>query len=118
MSTIHFGNSQTPMNKQVMALDATTTATIWTPASAKKIVLTDLHITADNVVSGTIRLLFYASADPTAATPTMVFEGMLHSAAIVAHFDTPKVNPDNDGIMRVVSSMAGNIWINCGGFEV
>ena len=115
MSVIYFGKSNTPVNKQVMGLDMTTTATIWTPTSGKKISLTDLVVSATN--QGTIRLYFLPDGDTT-STPTLVFEQLISSAVVSFKFDTPKVNSSDDGILRAVSGANGNVWINIGGLEL
>ena len=115
MSVNFFGKDNTPINKQIMALDATTTTTIWTPVSGKKIVLTDLSISAANI--GTVRIYQLPDGDLT-STPTLVWENFVSSAVITQHFETPKINPKNDGILRVVSGANGEIFINMGGFEI
>ncbi len=112
----YFGKGQTPVNKQVMATNATTTAIIWTPgASNKQIVMNDFSVIQDN--TGTIRLYFWPGSDITVA-PTLVWEGRTTgSNYIQAYWQTPKVSPYPGGSLGVVTGANGFLWANLGGFE-
>ena len=110
------GTSYTPTYKTGFVADPTTTFTVWTPASGKKIVLTDIQIS--QAAAGTIRAYFFPSADTT-AIPTLIFESLLGgSAAISQSFGTPLVNNYSNGILRIVAGANGLLFVNLGGFEI
>lgn len=116
MSIKYFGSSQTPARKAVMAIDLATTAIIWTPASGKKVVITDLAITP--AATGTVQIRAHQGGDIT-YTSTVLFEHMCTGSATVSHrFVTPLVNDYTDGVMSAVSGANGSfVYINQGGFE-
>lgn len=118
MSNItYFGGSQTPIRKACMAINLVTTAIIWTPASGKKAVITDLALTP--AATGTIQIRAHQGGDIT-YTSEVLFEHMCTGSATVTHrFVTPLVNPYTDGVMSAVSGANGSwVYINQGGFEL
>jgi hypothetical protein len=117
MNVTYFGGSQTPQRKAVMAIDLVTTAIIWTPATDKKVVITDLAITP--AATGTIQIRAHQGSDITYAS-TVLFEHMCIGSATVTHrFVTPLVNPYNNGVMSAVSGANGSwVYANLGGFEI
>jgi len=112
--------SYTPIYKTVYTLAPTTTLTIWSPASGKKIGLTDLIVSTQAGVAGTFRIYEHSSADVTVA-PTMVLEGVASSMNVNSGFSkafgTPILVAGNDGVLRIVASFNGFTAINCLGFE-
>lgn len=116
MSILYFGGSQTPMRKSVMAINLVTTAVIWTPATDKKVIITDIAITP--AATGTIQIRAHQGGDITYAS-TVLFEHMVTGSATVTHrFVTPLVNPYTNGVMSAVSGANGSwVYINQGGFE-
>lgn len=116
MSIKYFGSSQTPMRKTVMGINTVTTAVIWTPASGKRVVITDLAITP--AATGTVRIIAHQGGDITYAS-SVVFEHVCEASTTVSHrFTTPLVNEYVDGVVSVASGMNGSfLYVNLGGFE-
>jgi hypothetical protein len=115
MSVKFFGESNTPMRWPANFLTANTTAKILTPSSDKKIVLTDMSVSAAN--AGTIRFYWHSGGDTTYSSSLML-EHYFSSAVVSLHFDTPRMNENINGILSVVPGATGPHFVNFGGFEV
>ncbi len=111
-----FGIGKTATRKTVMAINLATTAVIWTPATDKQVVITDLAITP--AATGTVRIIAFQGGDITYPS-TVLFEHMCTGSATVSHhFSTPLVSLTKDGVVGAASGANGSwVYINLGGFE-
>jgi hypothetical protein len=106
MSVIYNTSSYTPMVKlyNTQAADAVGTVTVWTPASGKRVGLTDVVLSG--AASATMAL-YYGPADGTVAQ-TLIFAHSVRGSTVVKfHFDTPIQVPTVDYCVRMTSNSGG-----------
>ena len=116
MGIVYFGSSQTPMRKCVMGIDTATTAKIWTPASGKRVAITDIAITP--AATGTVRIVAFNGGDITYANSVMLEHIVTGSTTVTHRFETPLINEIPDGVVGVVTGANGSwTYVNLGGFE-
>ncbi len=110
------GTSYTPTYKNFYSDAITTTASIWTPASGKKAVITDLELYA--AATGTIRIYLHSGGDIT-YTPVLAMEQQLVGSAVIRiPMETPLVNPYVNGITTIVGGANGRVYVCVRGFEI
>ena len=116
-------NGYTLTGKTVQYTTAQTETAIWTPASGKKIVVTNYQIQAYGTTAGAVTLWFGGSADTTytRGTDLSIFDGEFAPSSTnkpgVALSGTWMSATAND-ILRVTSSTAISITITIWGYEV
>lgn len=98
-----------------MATDPATTVMIWTPATGKKIAITDISITP--AATGTVRIVRFDGADITFDNAVIIEQVVVGSTTVSHKFETPKLNETEDGSVGVVTGANGYCYINLGGFE-
>lgn len=109
--------------KTVQYTTAQTGTAIWTPASGKKIVVTNYQIQAYGTTAGAVTLWFGGSADTTytRGTDLSIFDGEFAPSSTnkpgVALSGT-WMSATADDILRVTSSAAISITITIWGYEV
>lgn len=98
---------------------------LWTPASGKKFVVSDITITTGGTTSGIVTLWQGAVADTTytAGTDPAVFRGEFAPSAnskpgVVKSFNIPYVSTTADHILRVTTSAAMTVYVQCNGYEI
>lgn len=116
MSVQYFVRSNLPVNKVYSNPVATTgaTVTVWTPATGKSIVLSDVEVVS--AFKGTVR--FFLSSDLTASGgETKILEFIQGgSNAVVVNLDTPIMGSANQ-VISASTHTGGFITIKLGGFE-
>jgi hypothetical protein len=98
---------------------------LWTPASGKKFVVTDITITTGGTTSGIVTLWQGAVADTTytVGTDPAVFRGEFAPSAnskpgVVKSFNVPYVSTAVDHILRITTSAAMTLYVQCNGYEI
>lgn len=98
---------------------------LWTPTSGKKFVVADITITTGGTTSGIVTLWQGAVADTTytAGTDPAVFRGEFAPSAnskpgVVKSFNIPYVSTTADHILRVTTSAAMTVYVQCNGYEI
>lgn len=104
---------------------AQTGTALWTPASGKKFVVTDITITTGGTTAGIVTLWQGAVADTTytIGTDPAVFRGEFAPSAnskpgVVKSFNVPYVSTTVDHILRVTTSSAMTVYVQCNGYEI
>jgi hypothetical protein len=115
----------TPVHKDFTATTAQTGAAIWTPASGKKFVVTDITITTGGTTSGEVNLWQGASGDTTYTVNTdpTIFRGEFAPSAnskpgAIKQFRTPYVSTTADHILRITTSAAITVYVQVEGYEI
>lgn len=115
----------TPVHKDVEYTSAQTGTAIWTPASGKKFVVTDITISTGGTTAGVVTLWQGASADTTynAGTDPAVFRGEFAPSATVKPgaiktYRVPFVSTTADHILRITTSTAMTIYVQVEGYEI
>lgn len=104
---------------------AQTGAALWTPATGKKFVVTDLTISTGGTTAGVVTLWQGAAADTTYTTGTdpAIFRGEFAPSATakpgaIKSFNVPYVSTTIDHILRVTTSAAMTVYIQVNGYEI
>ena len=115
----------TPIHKDVEYTTAQTGTAIWTPASGKKFVVTDITISTGGTTAGIVTLWQGASGDTTynVGGDPAIFRGEFAPSAnskpgMVKSYRTPFVSTTNDHILRITTSAAMTIYISVDGYEI
>lgn len=98
---------------------------LWTPASGKKFVVTDITITSGGTTAGIVTLWQGASGDTTytvGSDPT-IFRGEFAPSTttrpgVVKSFNVPYLSTTADHILRVTTSAAMTIYVQVNGYEI
>lgn len=114
MSVIYYASSNLPVSKSVFGDSPATTFAVWTPASGKSIVLTDIIFSG--AAAGTVR--FFLSTDLTVASNTTnIFEFMQGGSSVVdINLDAPMFGSVNQAI-SVQTGFNGRFAVTLNGFE-
>ena len=114
-----------PTHKDAEYTTAQTGAALWTPASGKRFVVTDLTITTGGTTAGLVTLWQGASADTTytAGTDNAIFRGNFVPSAtstpgVVKSFNIPYVSSTADHVLRVTTSAGITVYIQVNGYEI
>lgn len=104
---------------------AQTGTALWTPATGKKFVVTDLTISTGGTTSGIVTLWQGASADTTytVGTDPALFRGEFAPSATakpgaIKSFNVPYISTTADHILRVTTSAAMTIYVQVNGYEI
>lgn len=115
----------TPVHKDVEYTAAQTGTAIWTPASGKKFVVTDITISTGGTTAGIITLWQGASADTTynAGTDPTIFRGEFAPSATskpgaVKSYRIPFISTTADHILRITTSAGITCYIQIEGYEI
>lgn len=102
-----------------------TGASLWIPASTKKICITDLTISTGGTTAGIVTVWQGSSADTTytAGTDPVVFRGEFAPSAnakpgVTKTFSVPFVTTTADHYIRVTTSAAMMVYIQITGYEI
>jgi hypothetical protein len=113
------------VHKDAEYTSAQTGTALWTPASGKKFVVTDLTISTGGTTAGIVTLWQGASADTTysAGTDPAIFRGEFAPSATVRpgavkSFNVPYISTTADHILRVTTSAAITVYIQVNGYEI
>jgi hypothetical protein len=115
----------TPVHKDVEYTTQQTGAAIWTPASGKKFVVTDITVTTGGTTSGVLTLWQGASGDTTFTVNTdpVIFRGEFAPSAnskpgMVKSYRVPFISTTADHILRITTSAALTCYIQVEGYEI
>jgi hypothetical protein len=104
---------------------AQTGAALWTPASGKKFIVTDITITTGGTTAGIVTLWQGASGDTayTVGTDPVIFRGEFAPSAnskpgVVKSFNVPYVSTTADHVLRVTTSAAMTVYVQVNGYEL
>lgn len=104
---------------------AQTGAALWTPASGRRFVVTDITITTGGTTAGIVTLWQGASGDTTytAGTDPAVFRGEFAPSnttkpGVVKSFTPPFTATVVDHVLRVTTSAAMTVYIQVNGYEI
>uniref|UniRef100_A0A7V3JAB7 Uncharacterized protein n=1 Tax=candidate division CPR3 bacterium TaxID=2268181 RepID=A0A7V3JAB7_UNCC3 len=106
---MEFAKGYTPISKTASATAATSTLTIWTPASGKRIALTDIEFSGP-ALAGNLTIYF----DDTSIRAYEVFS----STAIGFHYQTPILSNTVNASLKVKGDVVGRLKVNANGFEL
>ncbi len=115
----------TPVHKDVEYTSAQTGTAIWTPASGKKFVVTDLTITTGGTTAGIVTIWQGASADTTytVVTDPALYRGEFAPSTTSKPQFTKQwrggyVSTTADHILRITTSTAMTIYVQVEGYEI
>lgn len=98
---------------------------LWTPATGKRFVITDMTISTGGTTSGIVTIWQGASADTTytAGTDPALFRGEFAPSAtakpgMVKSFNVPYYSTTVDHVLRVTTSAAMTIYVQVNGYEI
>ena len=104
---------------------AQTGVALWTPASGKKFVVTDISITTGGTTAGIVTVWQGASGDTTytVGTDPAVFRGEFAPSAnskpgVVKSFNVPYTSTTVDHVLRVTTSAAMTVYVQVNGYEI
>jgi phosphoribosylpyrophosphate synthetase len=101
-----------------------TTTALWTPASGKRFVVTDLTITTGGTTNGIVTLYDAAASTAySAGTTPAVFRGEFAPSStsrpgVVKSFNVPYVSPTVNNRLHVTTSAAMTVYIQVNGYEI
>ena len=104
---------------------AQTGAALWTPATGKRFVVSDLTISTGGTTAGIVTLWQGAAADTayTTGTDPALFRGEFAPSATVKpgaikSFNVPYISTTIDHVLRVTTSAAMTVYIQVNGYEI
>lgn len=104
---------------------AQTGTIIWTPASGKKFVITDITITTGGTTTGLVTIFDAASGTTTysAGTTPAIFRGTFAPATtgypgVIKSFNFPYVSTTANNVVHVTTSAAMTIYVQINGYEI
>jgi hypothetical protein len=104
---------------------AQTGVALWTPATGRKFVVTDLTISTGGTTAGIVTVWQGAGGDTayTAGTDPVCFRGEFAPSTtarpgVVKNFKAPFCSTTNDHILRVTTSAAMTVYIQVQGYEI
>lgn len=110
--------------KQVEYTSAQTGTAVWTPASGKKIAITNVQITTGGTTAGIVTLWFGASGDTTftQGTDQVLFRGEFAPTAnakpgALPPLMTPVYSTTADHVLRITTSAAMTVYVTVYGYE-
>lgn len=116
MGVNYFSSSNQPVFKSSIGYSPSTTLAVWTPATGKSIVLTDIALSS--AAAGTIR--FWFTTDTTVPTSNRNFLEFIQGGSVVIdrHFETPVLGTANESIYVVSGANGSELSITLCGFEM
>ena len=104
---------------------AQTGVALWTPATGRRFVVTDISITTGGTTAGIVTLWQGASGDTayTVGTDPAVFRGEFAPSAnsrpgVVKSFNVPYTSTTVDHVLRVTTSAAMTVYVQVNGYEI